>query len=258
MMKKIKKLILVLMSFALMISLTGCLNKNIRNLSDSEIIKQIQAKMKEEMNKINFEVDFEDYEFKVNTGVEIQSNFGKVTIKDKRYNYDPITIYDGNFEVLDKEKIGTNPIIFVAHGYQDYVVNNIFNNEELGNNLDEALRVSGGELPSARTSDLSSNDVLSLDYPVRERLEKEWRDAEFKGSILFFEAYTKQDKQQYLSHFKNQKTKDFNYNDFYKKINFLTVVDILIRDKNIVGEMEMKVQKMYNPSYLLIRITEKQ
>ncbi|AXH79506.1 MAG: putative lipoprotein [Circular genetic element sp.] len=244
-MKQIKKFILVGISLILMIGLTGCLNKNFRNLSDSEIIKQIQTKMKTEMDKINFEVNFNDYEFKVNTGVEIQSNYGKVTIKDKRYNYDPIEIYDGNFEVLDKAKIGTNPIIFVGHGYQNYVDNVLLNDKARGNNLDEALRVSGGKLlKMSQVPGSRGRGEMGIEVSLEEA-----KDA--RGNGYYYILPTSLATEDYEGFFKGKKSREVNYSDFVEKMNYLVVLVIETKD-NITEELKNKMQEYYNEEYVLI------
>lgn len=120
-----KRIFLILVACIIGISVTGCVGYS-QNLSDEEIIKQIQTKMKEEFDKLHFTVDFSQYEFDVKVTQSFGS-VGKVTVKDKRYNYDPVIVYDGAFGDesknvgLKQEEIGTNPVIFVYHGYLNYL-----------------------------------------------------------------------------------------------------------------------------------------
>lgn len=116
-MKKILAVILTLCTGLTLLS--GCVGHP-DNLSNEEVLKQVQAQMKEEMNKIGFEIDLNDYEFKVELHQSLGSS-GEVTMKDKRYNYKPLKIYNGSFISIEKDNVCSDPLAFIYSDYVQYI-----------------------------------------------------------------------------------------------------------------------------------------
>ncbi|MGL4662805.1 MAG: hypothetical protein ACRCV7_03855 [Culicoidibacterales bacterium] len=230
------------------------MNRNIRNLSDKEIVRQIQEKMKEEMDKLHFEVDFSDYEFQVNTGVEIQSNFGTVTLKDKRYNYDPIEIYDGNFEVIDTNKIGVNPILFVAQGYQNYKETGLINTADFKKEVQNILEI------------LKLKNIEGKQLPFRSTIPYEGKKYAYVANInkldkiryivnysTVFGTKGRMNDEEYLEFFNQKTTRGINYETLEKKLKYEVVVTFKVN--SIVEDYEIKnIQNTIENKNIIINI----
>lgn len=233
----------------------------IDNLSHEEITNQIKTKMKHEMDKIGFSVDLNYYEFSFNT-MQTAGVSGTVSMRDKRYaEYGWLTVYRGSFGSkmknlpIEEDKVATNPIIFVANGYQDYVVGNILNNKVLGNDIEQVLREVDGEiLPYRANVEIDSHS--NTEFPGTLVSSDAVDNIKNIKTTTFFYHYQSIPEAIYTNYFQNKSNVNFDRQHLFQTMHFLTIVGIYCNKTNEEIEvMKKKIISFYNTQYLKIILT---
>lgn len=253
-MKKHIKLFVV--ALTILVFATGC-SVLPTDKSDDKIIETIKDKMKTEMDRIGFTVNFDDYEFTLRkSGAYVYG--GTVSIKDKRYDQPKITVYDGYFdERFDENEIGINPIAFVAHGYQDYVMKTLVNDKSRGNNLDEVLKISGGRVEADDmhgTGGLSGNKGGTVTGDPGS-LETILLPNNLYGYGDYYTCFNYLDDFEYNQLFAGKSTTNFDYYEFTENADFVVIVIVLVASniKNI-EELQRKTNTLYNNQYTIFKL----
>lgn len=263
--KVIKSLLICVSGLAL---LTGCSKGEldssgtnygyVDNLSHEEVYRQIKEKMKSEMDKIGFTVDFSNYEFYTKI-MQTEGVTGTVSMKDKRYpNYGSILVYQGDFgskkknQTIDLTKVAINPIIFIENGYQDYVVKNVFNNKELGNDLDGALKETRGEVIEF----ISGYNYPERGYPSGNNSPEKVLKYTSISTTNFLYSKTFITEEVYIDYFRNKNNIYFDYETFFKKMNFFALVGIYInKTDSEITDIQNNMTRYFNQETLVIRVT---
>lgn len=248
--KVIKYGIFGIIILALGWNLSQCTGGNPGNMKQYEIINQIKTKMKKEMDAINFEVNFEDYEFKVEVPQSL-SDFGYVTLKDKRYNYEPIRVYDGNLQKLEEDQIGVNPIIFVYSGYLDYL-----------NKRDEVVKQKIQEYFKNRNIDYSLMKFHERDftgtvvYPFSLEIVNGTpnRNEIDASEIFLWKKENKLSINEYMDYYKNKKALNFDYENYDLFMSKGVLYSYKVRNiKNLV-EIESEIRSIINQDRVFVQL----
>lgn len=206
-MKKHIKLFVV--ALTILVFATGC-SVLPTDKSDEKIIQTIKDKMKTEMDRIGFTVNFDDYEFTLRkSGAYVYG--GWVYLKDKRYDQEPVIVYDGNFEKLDIEKIGADPLAFVYAGYLDYL--DTVNAEAL--KLVEDYLSEKGEVYAKDEYDKGSFRHVVSWTPHTIRIVND-EPAEKWATQVFLYTGAPLDLNAYINYYYNKRTDIFDYASFDK------------------------------------------
>lgn len=263
-MRKILKLLLG--SVAGLFFLTGCLfsptkssGASTDNLDGEVIISQLKEQLKKNMNKLGFEVNVDDYSYKVKASPQTFATSGSVLMSDKRYEdmgYFPV--YSGELgskksnKTIQLEKVSNEPLSFVAAGYANYIVENIFTNETYGINVNSVKQLTKGEvLPFA------------LDYHhVYENQVEEVYNPEFSLNQLhindttFLNSTIKIKNEDYLQFFRGKKSKDFDYNALRIKMGYVANVGIYVDiTDNELDKLKKEIKNFYNKEILVVTVT---
>lgn len=218
--------------------LSGCTQSK-SNMQDAEIVQQIQTKIKEEMKRIEFDVDFADYDFGVNT-TQTQGSVGTVTLKDKRYGGDPITIYKGSFQSIEQDKIGMNPLMFIYRGYIAYVDEvNQAQNQVIQKYLDQE-NIKYTCMPF-REKDFVGARTLPFSLEIKSGQAQTNNE---QRSELFLWETVKPTDAEYIKSYKGRNTKTFSYNEFDKEISKGSRYYYAITNKEDISVLQSTMQSL--------------